>query len=119
MYKMNSNIKIVRGDTFNFVLTIDDELSDSAHYILQETDRVYLGVTLPHQPFEDAFIRKVFTYKDCDTAGNIIINFTSEDTVDVEPGVYYYTIKLRKNATDKSLEEVSTIINRAKFIVLA
>jgi len=115
---MSKIIKLYRGDTFNFVLNIDDESTLEHYYILRPNDLVYLGVTEPHQPFENAIIKKIFTAENCDTSGNIVITFNPEDTVNLEPGVYYYSIKLRKNVDDERKEEVMTVIPKTKFVIL-
>jgi len=115
---MSKIIRLYRGDTFNFVLNIDDESTLEHYYVLRKNDLVYLGVTLPHQPFEDAIIKKVLTAADCDSSGNIIVTFEPKDTVNIMPGVYYYSVKLRKSIDDKRKEEVITVIPKTKFVIL-
>ena len=41
---------------------------------------------------------------------------SADETAELLPGVYYYSVKLRQNiGTDN--EQVTTIINKTKFIV--
>lgn len=109
-------INLVRGDTFSFRLNVDDNSSEDGLYRLTDYDALYLGVTLPHQPFEHAIIKKKYTKADQLKDGNIIAKFISEDTIDLLPGVYYYSVKLRQNiGTD--YESVTTVINKTKLVL--
>ena len=51
--------------------------------------------------------------------GNLFIRFNPEDTLDLLPGVYYYSIKLHKmtDNDEEHIDEVITIINKTKFII--
>ena len=73
----------------------------------------------PHQPFENAIVKKRYTKEDCDEMGNLFIRFNPEDTLDLLPGVYYYSIKLHKmtDNDEEHIDEVITIINKTKFII--
>ena len=115
----NNIIRMNRGDTFSFDFTISDENSPEGRYILKNDDVLYLGLMDPHQPFENALVKKRYTKDDCDEMGNLIIKFLPEDTLDLVPGVYYYSIKLHKITDDEEdyIDEVVTIINKTKFII--
>jgi len=115
----NNIIRMNRGDTFSFDFTISDENSPDGRYILKNDDVLYLGLMDPHQPFENALVKKRYTKDDCDEMGNLIIKFLPEDTLDLVPGVYYYSIKLHKITDDEEdyVDEVVTIINKTKFII--
>ena len=115
----NNIIRINRGDTFTFDFTIYDENSPDGRYILKNDDVLYLGLMLPHQPFENAIVKKRYTKEDCDEIGNVFIRFNPEDTLDLLPGVYYYSIKLHKmtDNDEEYIDEVITIINKTKFII--
>jgi hypothetical protein len=115
----NNIIRMNRGDTFSFDFTISDENSPEGRYILKNDDVLYLGLMDPHQPFENALVKKRYTKDDCDEMGNLIIKFLPEDTLDLVPGVYYYSIKLHKITDDEEdyVDEVVTIINKTKFII--
>jgi len=117
---MASNIIVMnRGDDFIFDFTINDESQPSGRYILQNDDVLYFGIMDPHQTFENALVKKRFTKDDCDTMGNLTIAITPEDTLDLIPGVYYYSVKLHKIAdTDEEyIDEVITVINKTKLVL--
>lgn len=111
-------ITINRGDTYEFDLTINDD-SLNGRYILQDDDVLYFGLMDPHQKFEDALLRKRYTKDDCDEGGNLNIQIRPEDTIDLLPGVYYYSIKLHrmKNTETEFIDKVITIINKTKFVI--
>lgn len=116
----NNIIVLNRGDSYSFNLTIEDENSTNGIYELTGDDAVYMGIMDPNQPFEFALVKKKFTVEDLDEAGNLFIEIVPEDTLDLLPGVYYYSIKLKQDHTDDYGEEVSgvkTIIGKTKFIL--
>ena len=119
----NGIITISRGDNFtlNTFINIGTQL-EPIQYILKEEDKVYFALMEPHQPFEHALIRKVYTQEDEDEDHNISMNFTSEDTEFLMPGNYYYMIKLARYIPSESGEEekylVDTIISKTKFIII-
>lgn len=116
-------IKMNRGDTYEFNLTIDDEGSENGKYILQGNDTVYFGLMEPNSVFEQSLVRK--STNDCikfDKDGNFFITIEPEDTEHLLPGVYYYSIKLEvdhlQGKTYESIHKVITVINKTKFIIL-
>lgn len=119
-------IKINRGDTFEFTITIPYKNSKTENYKLKATDAVYFAVLYPHQNLEDAIILKGYSGSDPEVdpnTGAITIKLTHSDTKYFTPGVYYYTVKLQIGGSLEDLgateepEEVYTIIERTKFIV--
>lgn len=120
----NNIIKMNRGDTYEFSLTVDDEASDTGKYVLQGNDIIYFGVMEPNKPFEQSIIRK--TTNDSiikDEYGNYYITITQADTEYLVPGVYYYSVKLHINhiinpETAEVVDKVVTVINKTKFIIL-
>jgi hypothetical protein len=114
-------IVLNRGDSYDFDLTINLGDSTTERYILQGDDVVYFGVMDPGQPFEEALVKKRFTVQDLDAAGNLNISILPEDTIDLFPGKYYYSIKLKMDHLDETLGEriskIYTIINKTKFIL--
>lgn len=104
-------IKMIRGDTYAFTVSILDEDSETGLYQLTAADKLYVGIMYPHQPFEDAIIKKRFLKVDQDSDGTIKVVITPEDTLDLFPGIYYYAVKLQKE------EAVITVINKTKFII--
>lgn len=105
-------IKLVRGDTYSTSISIESDTAEDGLYRLSVSDTLYFGIMYPHQKFEDAIIRKRFTKADQDSDGNILIQLEPSDTIDLDPGVYYYAVKLRQD------NQVSTVINKAKFVIL-
>lgn len=115
-------IKMTRGDTYEFNLTIDDEGSENGKYILQGNDTVYFGLMEPNSAFEQSLVKKIYTEEDCDRDGNIFITIEPEDTEHLLPGVYYYSVKLEvdheNGETYENIHKVITVINKTKFIIL-
>lgn len=115
-------IKMTRGDTYEFNLTIDDEGSENGKYILQGNDTVYFGLMEPNSAFEQSLVKKIYTEEDCDKDGNIFITIEPEDTEHLLPGVYYYSVKLKvdheNGETYENIHKVITVINKTKFIIL-
>lgn len=124
MFKIASNgiITVNRGDSFEFPLTLNIGSSiNRVEYILGETDVLYLGITEPNQPFEDAIVRKKFTSKDLDEDNNINIRFWPEDTLCLLPGKYYYQVKLQTECFDSASntlrKDVETIVEKTLFYI--
>ena len=123
---LNNVIILNRGDSFSFDLTLKDETAENGRYILQGDDVVYFGLMDPNQPFETAWVRKRYTVEDCDEAGNLAINLEPKDTLDLIPGVYYYSVKLKMNHDEidpdtqeviRHVDRVITVINKTKFFL--
>lgn len=118
-------IKINRGDSSQFTISIPNKDNSSEKYFLEKNfDIVYFAVMYPHQPFENAYLFKGYTFEDQDqTTGEILIEIEPNDTRQLTPGVYYYTIKLQRGGTLGIIDdldepvEVRTLIERTKFIV--
>jgi hypothetical protein len=121
-------IKINRGDTYEFKVSIPNKEDLTKNYILTGSDVVYFALLYPHQRFEDAILIKGYDHTDCivengNNTGEILIKLESKDTRCLAPGIYYYTIKLQRGGTPGVLgdndtpDEVRTIIERTKFII--
>jgi hypothetical protein len=121
-------IKLNRGDSYEFKVSIPDKNNRFKPYILTGSDIVYFALLYPHQRFEDALIIKGYDHTDHiiengTNTGEILIKITPKDTKHLAPGIYYYTVKLQKGGTPgvlndyDEIEEVRTIIERTKFIV--
>lgn len=119
-------IKINRGDTFEFVITIPCKNDISKNYLLKATDALYFAVMYPHKKIEEAIILKGYCGSDTEVdheTGEINIKLTHADTKQLQPGIYYYTAKLHIGGSLEDMgvsiepEEVRTIIERTKFIV--
>jgi hypothetical protein len=122
----NNMIIINRGDTYEFDLTIDDANSVDGRYHIQGEDTIYFGIMDPHQQFEDALVKKKFTTEDADSNGNLTIVIEPEDTLDLLPGVYYYSVKIHMQHESKNpetnevygyVDKVYTVINKTKLFL--
>lgn len=135
MFSISNNniIKITRGDSAMITLALNIGTNvDPIYYSLQEGDRVYLGVMDPNTTFEQALIKKVFDINTNYTPpkelpdgsvlpAHIHIIFEAEDTLDLFPGVYYYSVKLFRPAAEENkfvYDKVDTIIDKRKFIIV-
>lgn len=123
----NKIIKINRGDSYEFTVTIPKKENPLENYILQDnTDVVYFAILFPHQPFEKTCPEQVKGYTAAEQdpkTGEITIKIEPNDTRRLATGVYYYTVKLQRGGTLTVIDdfdtpdEVRTIIDRTKFIV--
>lgn len=112
----NGIINITQGDTlsFNFKINLGTKLYPD-YYTLKENDNLYLSVCEYNQDFEEGVIRKKYSTEDM-SDGIIKIKIINSDTLNLEKGTYYYTIKLRK-ATGDGFEYI-TLIDKNIFNVL-
>ena len=122
----NNIIILNRGDTYEFDLTISDDTSADGRYHIQGDDTIYFGIMDPHQPFEDALVKKKFTVDDTDGNGNLTIVIEPEDTLDLLPGTYYYSVKIHlqhenihpeTNEVLGYVDKVNTVINKTKLFL--
>ena len=114
MFDINGNgiITVSRGDSFTINTSINiGTLLVPVYYTLEEGDKVYFALMEPNQPFEHALVRKVFTKEDQDKDLDVVMNFSSDDTEFLMPGVYYYMVKLQRG------DLVDTIITKTKFVI--
>lgn len=132
---MSQNIIVMnRGDSNTIKINLADSLKDIGLYptpygfaingVQVDPDattdilNIYFGLMLPHQQFEDAIIRKKYTLNNCDKCYNLYIQLNPEDTLHLDPGVYYYAIKMRlQGLTDKDPSQVITVMNKTKFVI--
>lgn len=118
----NNIITMNRADTFKFPFTIT--IGNAVNYFIYdmvEGDKLYLAVLEPNQKWENALIKKVYTWEDYDIENQeVMIRFVPEDTEYVKPGTYYYQIKLfrPKENVDDRYDAIDTLIPRTKFIIL-
>ena len=117
-------IKLNRGDSFEFVVTIPDKTDCTKNYLLTEKDAVYFAIMYPHQPFEKSCFVKGYTMEEQNPeTGELTIKITPNDTRRLTTGIYYYTVKLQRGGTLDVIDdfdepdEVRTIIERTKFII--
>ena len=98
-----------RGDSLDLTLALT---VDGVSYTMQEGDFLYFGVMRPDQKFEDAFIRQRYTKDDYTAGGYLVIKLKPEDSLYLLPGVYYYSLKLKK--ADGT---VITLLPKTKFVI--
>lgn len=119
----NGIITITRGDSAetSLYINIGTELEPLITK-LGENDKIYLGVMEPNQLFEDALLKKVYTHEDHtdkDDPYALNISFDCEDTENLLPGVYYYSIKLYRPGNGLTTKDhVDTIVPKRKFIIV-
>ena len=118
----NKIITMNRADTFKFPFYI--AIGSAVNYVLYDMvpgDKLYFAVLEPHQKWEDALIKKTYTYEDYDEENHReMIRFDPEDTEYVKHEKYYYQVKLYRpseNVLD-GYEAIDTLIPRTKFIIL-
>ena len=107
------SFNMIRGDTFELPIIINKGTQlDFEPYYLQDDEKLYIGITQPNEPFENAIIRKVLTNDNLtDDKGNIVLILKPKDTMCLMPGKYYITIKLYKN------NNIRTILNQKLFFI--
>ncbi len=140
----NGIITVNRGDDFSIPLFINQgtELKP-IRYVLTEADEVYLGISSPgvtslfdasktqffvddevtylgipetNLTFDSALVRKTFTHEDLNENGDVVLKFKSIDTKFLQPGNYYYQIKIKRVENDEKF--INTVVKKTSFIVL-
>lgn len=108
-------IRLTRGDTL--VLPIEINQGDNLvpiRYELQEHDEVYFGLMEPNQSWEDAILKRKYTF--ADTQNNYLaVKLDPEHTMHLLPGLYYYQIKVRIYDYSSGKYIVNTIIPKTHF----
>lgn len=113
-YSPQHIITVNRGDSFELPLFINaGTIFEPIRYELKDGDKVLFAVKEPHQSFENAIVRKLFTNNDLNDEGDVIIKFGTSDTENLLPGIYYYAVKLQ--FADMN---INTIITDKKFIII-
>lgn len=112
----NGVISIHRGDSFSIPLFLDMGIEGFPirYNITQYTGvSLYLGVMTPFESFEKATLKKKYTSEsETNENGDLVVKVSSQDTMCLRPGKYYYEMKmLLENG------EVSTIIPKKELFV--
>lgn len=116
MFSVDSHnvITITRGDSASTVIFVNQgTLIEQVRYELQPNDALYVGVMEPHQKFEDAIIKYKLTDEDLNRDGDVVWSFKPTDTEYLEPGKYFYQIKLVRN----NGQYVDTIVSKTPFYI--
>ena len=93
----NGTITITRGDLFVAPLFINAGFEDQPiRYDIRRHQKslVQFSIMMPNQNFYDGVIRKVFTYKDANEFGDVMVTLKSKETKLLEVGKYFFQIKL-------------------------
>ena len=103
----NKNIiNIIRGDTFERPLFLNKGTElNPLRYELKTGDELYFAVQEPNQPFECAIVKKVYTKDDLNINGDIVLKLESKDTERLNPGNYFYTVKLKLKNNYKTIKD--------------
>lgn len=115
MYSISSNGIIVMnaGDTLKLHLFINKGTNlDKVRYKLKRKDIVYLSICEPNQDFNHGVIRKIFTKKNLDKHGDVLIELNPSDTENIEDGTYFYEIKIKLGNGN-----IDTIVPKRKFFI--
>lgn len=116
--KKNNVVTITKGDYS--VIPVELVISTYPEYYtlkLDEGDSVYFGLMAPGKGFDEAIFKKEFTISDVTPDGYINIPILPEDTLQLEPGTYYYSVKVLYKLGESDAR-ISTLIDKTKFIVL-
>ena len=100
----NNIITMSRGDEFTTPIFINwGTQMVPVRYKLQEYDILYFNLYEPNAFEPNALLRKIYTYEDLNKYGDVVLDFKTENTIDLLPGLYYYEIKiLRRVPLDES-----------------
>jgi hypothetical protein len=123
-------LKMNRGDYFSFNMSIEDDSQPTGIYNLKPNDVLYFALLNPHEQFENAIILRGYTHNDAiknmtplGITHTFNIELSRNDTINLTPGVYYYTFKLQKDVESEELglkdlnANLITVIERTKFII--
>jgi hypothetical protein len=69
----------------------------------------------PNTRYENAILTKEYTSDDCNDDGDVIVKFDHKDTIDLQEGIYYYTVKL--TYYDGETKQINTIIPESLFLI--
>lgn len=107
-------ITINRGDyferTFEF---LEGAFPEEYPVEVNDDDIIFFGLMDPNQHFENSLIKKEFEGSSVSDDGLFTLIIDSEDTLELVPGVYYYSIKL---LTQEG--RIKTLIPKTKFIIV-
>ena len=131
-------ITLNRGDTFDFYITAYEHESGNLAELAIKGDIIEFKVLYPNQDYFDAdenipIVKRyeVRSNRLSDTL-RCVINIEHWDTINLKPGVYYYTVKLKRPLSEQAQEQFkeqlvnvpieqraqfATIINKTKFIL--
>jgi hypothetical protein len=112
-------IVLTRGDTFDFDVTIYDELYGDYFDGALPGDIVEFRLMHPNQTYSEAILKKSIVIGEGNPSGKCTFIIEHSETKDLPVGVYYYSVKvIRPGIKEQGIEpQVMTIINKTKFIL--
>ena len=117
----NNIIKLNRGDTYSLEYSIPN---NNSTYYLGIDEALYFAIMYPHQRFEEAILLYGYTHEDQNVDnGTFTIKIPASVSRNLAPGIYYYTIKLKRGGNLESLNdyddpiELRTLVERTKLII--
>jgi hypothetical protein len=116
---MAQNIIILtRGDTFDFDITIYDELFGEYFDEAKPGDIVEFRLMYPNQTYAEAILKKSVTIGEKNPYGKCTFTLKHSDTVNLPIGVYYYAVKFIRPGNNEDIEpQIATVINKTKFVL--
>ena len=109
--KKNNVVTITKGDSS--IIPVELVISTYPEYYVLALDE---GDMAPGKGFDKAILKKEFTLNDVTPDGYINVKLLPEDTLDLEPGVYYYSVKALYKLGDNDVR-ISTLVDKTKFII--
>ena len=123
MYQISTNniISLCRGDSFIVPLFINQgSKCYPIRYNLHnhKSFELYLGIMECNQKFEDAVLRKKWTYNTglINQYGDLMVGLSPDDTLLLHPGKYFYQVKMKYKT--KAGDKVSSVTPVTEFWVL-
>ena len=111
-------ITVSRGDDFQLPLFINQGTETKPiRYVLAEKDLVQFRLMSPNQSFENAIIRKDYTYQDVNEHDDVVVKFNREDTLLLLLGKYYYEIKIKLYNSETQGYKINTICPKTEFFI--
>ena len=114
----NGIVHLLRGDSYTTPIKVNvGNKLNPIMYQLKQGDALYFGLMEPNQAFEEAVLKKKYTYlSDTDSSGNVLLKIEPNDTLNLAVGKYYYMIKLR-TVDNFGQESVKTIVPPTQFFL--
>lgn len=113
----NKIISLSRGDSCKMPLFINNGTAIAPiRYNLNDHKEavIYFSLMEPNRYFEQGFVKRVYNKDNWNLTkqGDLIIEFTPQDTMYIMPGKYFYEIKADLDGTGNN---INTIIQKTEF----
>lgn len=108
-------VRMSRGDSFSRPVFINAGTEIAPiRYKFNESDLLYFALMEPNQTFEKAILKKVIDHSSINEHGDPVLSLASSDTENLETGLYYYTLKLRRQVLGGD-DLVDTVVPNTQF----